>query len=165
MRNIVGGLAVLLAIALVVGLCVVGWEDVTQTRETERLRMEAQVVQAEADAAKAEADRLRAAGEYERAQGERSLKESTGRAIEAPSLAAARAVDANTGIVTAMGRTNTLYDRLLPLGGLMFVGVLLLAGSGLGAVAVVVVMYLREKKKNDGLKLVASVNNTALDLK
>jgi len=164
MRNLVAGLMVIAMIGLAVGLGTVMWNDVLDQRETAQLQAEAAVAEAEADRLNAKAEADEAAANLERAQGERSLKEDTGTAIRVPAEAAARAVDANTDIVTAMGRTNTLYDRLLPLGGLLFLGTLLLAGAALGVGGLAAVLWYKERKKVAALKLVAPVADTALDL-
>lgn len=150
---------------LIAGIGGVMWDDMEKNREVARLRAETEMYAAQADADQAEADRLQAEAELERAAGERSLKEDTGAAILAPAEAAARAVDQNTDIVGAMGKTNTLYDRLLPLGGLLFMIVLVMAGVAGGVALTVAYLWYKEKKKNDGLKLVAPIDNTALDLK
>jgi len=149
---------------IIVGVGGIMWEDVLEKREIAVLRAETGAAQARADELAAQALADEAAAQLERAQGERSLKESEGNAIEAPALAAARAVDGNTAIVGAMGKTNTLYDRLLPLGGLLFMVVLVMAGGAGGVALTVGYLWYREKKKNDGLKLVAPVAGTALDL-
>ena len=164
MRGAAAAFACFIILILMAGIGGIVWQDMEKDREIRLAQAQADAFEAQADATQAEAERLEAEAEYERAQGQRSLQEAQGRAIEDPAHAAADAVRAQTGIITAMGRTNTLYDRLLPLAGLLFMAVLVLAGMALGVGGLAAYLYLREKKKLDALKLVEIPVGPAVDV-
>jgi len=160
----------LLVLAVLGGLFAVIWTggevaeiERDHARQIERLEAEADVAEGEAAKLGAQAEADRANAELERAQGQRSRVEAMGRAIEAPALAAARAVDVQSEAVASMGRTNALMVRSIPVGVFIGFGCIALAALCLGLVGGTwLSRILAEQRKRAGVLKPRGDHNTDL---
>lgn len=155
MRALMFGLFTLAVAGLIGGLIFLDAEGRTEENtvalaqaEASAARERANEIEAKADLVEQEKLKVEAEGERERAKGDRSFREAEGRAIEAPALAAAGAVEAQTEIVLAMGRTNTLYGRMMPGGVVLLLVVVGLLAFGVGGVFVVAAIWTLERNRS-----------------
>lgn len=136
-----------LAILLLIGAIGIGGRVIADRRDQRDLVRMTEVtrqMEAQAYTEQAKADQAVAQIQVERAAGERALNESIGSAIEAPALAAARAVDSNTEIVAAMGFTNTLVTRLTILGVPILAVILVVLGLSGGVLSVIAFKWFKD---------------------